>query len=237
MPPTDSLPRLDFHKVNNSQKQQTIARKALPDMFAQTAGSSIGNSILAGKRPLPTIPEGEHETHESFKAFSSSGSANVPLLPIVNRTSAQNSADSHSKRIDSQAADWSRPVVLPSDLSSEPSRGSVFRPVPHYALPQDRTPLWSERDRPGRFTAPRSPYKQSLDLAPKVKQASNRFSSPAQYGRISDALPGIFPQHSSWSRSSRQQASQGLDSRHLAPLGPSDLAHANALKQASLQQP
>lgn len=233
MPPPDSLPRLDFHKVNDSQKQQTTARKALPNMFGQGTDLSSKKHLIASKTHLPTIPEGEHAPHDSFKAFSFSGSANVPLLPIVNRSSARNTAGLQSERIDIQAAARSQP----SDPSSEPGRISVFKPVPHYALPQDRTPLWSERDRPGRFTTPRSPYKQNLDLAPKVKQASNRFSSPAQYGRSPDALPGMYPQHSPRTRSSSQQASQGLDIRHLAPLRPSDLAHANALKQASVQQP
>ena len=132
----------------------------------------------------------------------------------------------------SAARSW--PAGLQPELAGEASRVSFCRPIPHYALPQDRTPLWSERDRPGRFTSPRNPYKQSLDLAPKLRQAANRFSSPAQYGKASLLLPGSFSSDSRWSRGPGQQAGGGLEPRRLAPLRSSDLAHANALKQVSI---
>ena len=222
-----SLPRLDVHKTNNTPNRQTAALDALPDLRARV--SHNGMPLLENKGHLPTIPEAEHTPHDSLKALPFSSLATVPLLPIVNRSSQEKAQLGWTE---TQVAAQSRPDALRPEPSSEPSRVVVSRPVPHYAIPQDRTPLWSERNRPGRFTTPENPYKQNLDIAPKLKQGANRFSTPAWYGRAYDFVPATSLQ----SRSPRQQGAQGLDTRHLAPLTASDLTHAGSLQQASTIQ-
>lgn len=228
-----SLPSLDVHKVNNSPKRRTAAHEALPDMQMRAHSSYDSTSSLASKDHLPTIQKAEHAAHGSLKALPS-GLATFSLLPTVNIFSQQKTVEAHVGWTEAQAAARSRPDGLPPDLGSELSRNVVSKPAPHYTIPQDRTPLWSERHRPGRFSTPHNPYKQNLDIAPKLQQAANRFSSPAQYGRASELAPTMLPLESS--RSPRQGAAQGLTTCHLAPLTPADLTHAGSLKQVSSTQ-
>lgn len=225
-----SLPRLNVHKVdNNNPKRRTAALGALPDMQTRAHLFHNGTPLLAIKEHLPTIPVAEHARHSSLLAVPVS-LATVPLLPIVNLFSQQKKVTAHTTSTEPQAA---RPDGLPPELGSERSRELVSKPAPHYAIPQDRTPLWSERQRPGRFSTPDNPYRQNLDIAPKLKQGANKLSSPAQYDRASELVPAMLPLNSSKSRSPRQGAAQGLEARHLAPLTPADLTPAGSLKQAS----
>ena len=228
---TGSLPHLDVHDVNNSPKRRLAAQEALPDMQIRARSSQNSTQSFASKDHLPTIQRTEHAPHGILKALPSD-LATVPLLPIVNRSFQQNNIEAHLGHTEIQAAARSRPDGLPPE-ASEPSRNVLSRPAPHYTTPQDRTPLWSERNRPGRFSTPNNPYKQNLDIAPKLKQGANRFSSPAQYGRASELAFAMLHVKSSLSRSPRPGATQGLEAHHLAPLMPADLTHAGSLKQVS----
>ena len=229
---TGSLPHLDVHEVNNTSKRRMAAQEALPDMQIRTRSSHNSAQLFASKNQLPIIHRTEHVPHGSLKALPS-GLATVPLLPIVNRFSQQKSIEAHLGYTESQAAARSRPDGLPPEVAPEPSRNVMARPAPHYTSPQDRTPVWSDRNRPGRFSTPSNPYKQNLEIAPKLKQGANRFSSPVQYGGASELAPAMLRVESSLSRSPRQAAPQGLEAHHLAPLMPADLTHAGSLKQVS----
>ncbi|KAL0020352.1 hypothetical protein WJX79_002060 [Trebouxia sp. C0005] len=122
-------------------------------------------------------------------------------------------------------------VSQPGQTAAEQGSQTAARPVPHYAIPQDRTPLWSERDRPGRLTNATNPYKQNLDLAPKVTPTT-RFSSPAKYVRGPEMLSASSALRSSWSQSPRQRASPRQ--QDLAPLSSSRVAPPAMLKQGEL---
>ena len=221
------LPRLEAHKLNTNQPLQSFTIMQSTYLAqSQSPESMLPN--ISRKGQLPTVPEAEQVAEDSLKAFHSKSKSSLPLLPISNNKSAQaKSALRPSEPIQQNAARQS--------LQQSLDHGSEFAapgPVPHYAIPQDRTPLWSERDRPGRFTPPRNPYKQSLDIAPKVNPTSPRFSSPAKYGRSSELLLGCTTLQSPL-RSPRQRLGHGQEQQHLTPLSPSDIAPADSLKQAS----
>lgn len=209
------LPRLDPHKHNNDESLQSFPVKSfLPQ------GSLP--SVLK-KLQLPSIPEGEHGVEDSVKAVHHSSKSSVPLLPIVNSSTSkmQNASEATQQR-------QQELVSRPEQTAAKQGSQTAARSVPHYAIPQDRTPLWSERDRPGRLTNPTNPYKQNLDLAPKVTPIT-RFSSPAKYGRGPETLAASAALESSWSQSPRQRASHRQ--QHLAPLSPSRVAPPAMLKQ------
>ncbi len=222
------LPKLQAHKLNNPPPQSP-ATKLSPGALPQSQSPESRLPDIAKKSQLPTIFEAEHVEKDSLKAVYSSDRTDVPLLPIVNNSPSQTKNELRpSERVEQDAAIRSRQAGAESgsDLSAS-------RAVPHYAVAQDRTPIWSERDRPGRFTTPKNPYKQNLDIAPKVQSTATRYSSPAKYGRGSDLLPGALTLESSWSRSPRHGAGHGQEPQHLAPLSLSSIAPATSLKQAS----
>ena len=226
----ENLPPLELHMFNVSNNQkQTAALSVLPHIDVQVRLPHNAKPLLSSKGHLPTIPEAEHTPHDRLKAFPISGLANVPLLPTVHHSFQKSEAQARTPWTEPQAAPGSWLDGLPPELSSEPGSS---RPVPHYAIPQDRTPLWSERGRLRRFSNPRNPYQQNLDLAPKAKQGAHKFSSPAPDGTASTHLPGVLPLEP-WLSAPRQRASQGGETCPLAPLTPSDLAPAGSLKQVS----
>lgn len=222
-----SLPRLDVHTV--SPKRREAAVEALPDMQPRALAFHHGASSLATKEHLPTIPETPRAPHGSIKALTFTGLATVPL-PTVVHPSQQKRNEAHLGWSEAQVAARSRPDRLPPELSSEPSRNPIPTQAPHYAIPQDRTPLWSERERPGRLGTPGNPYKQNLDIAPKLKQGANRLITSARFGRAAELVSLES------SRSPRQAATHRLETGHLEPLRPADLTHAGSLKQASSTQ-
>lgn len=225
---SEHLPPLELHRFNVSNKQrQTAPLNNLPHIDVRVHLPHDGKPLFVSKGHLPTIPEAEHTPHDRLKAFPVSGLAIVPLLPTAHPCFQENEAQALTPW--TEPGSWSD--GLPTEMTSEP--GGSSRSVPHYATPQDRTPLWSARGRPRRFSNPRNPYKQNLDVAPKVKQGANRFSSPASLGKASKHPPGVLPSESTWLSSPRGRASQGGKTCPLPPLTPSDLAPPGSLKQVS----
>ncbi len=220
------LPRLDPHKHNNDASLQSLPVKSLRSGQPQSLSPQGSLPSVLKKLQLPTISEGEHVVGDSVKAVHHSSKSNVPLLPIVNSSTSQMHNASRATQQRQQEV-----VLRPGQTAAEQGSQTAARPVPHYAIPQDRTPLWSERDRPGRLTNPTNPYKQNLDLAPKVTPTTTRFSSPAKYGRGPEMLSAPSALESSCSQSPRQRASHGQ--QHLAPLSPSRAAPPAMLKQVS----
>ena len=218
------LPRLDPHKHNNDDSLQSLPVKAMRNGQPQSFSPQGSLPSVLKKLQLPSIPEGEQDVEDSVKAVHHSSNSSVPLLPIVNSSTSK-------MQIASKATQQRQQEVMsrPGQTAAEPGSQTAARPVPHYAIPQDRTPLWSKRDRPGRLTNPTNPYKQNLDLAPKVMPT--RFSSPAKYGRGPEMWSVSSALESSWSQSPRQRASPGQ--QHLAPLSPSRVAPPAMLKQVS----
>ena len=219
------LPRLDPHKHNNAESLQSLPVKSMRNGQPQSFSPQGSLPSVLKKLQLPSIPEDEHDVGDSVKAVHHSSKSSVPLLPIVNSCT--------SKMQDASEPTQQRPqevVARPGQTAAEQGSQTAARPVPHYAIPQDRTPLWSERDRPGRLTKPINPYKQKLDLAPKAMQTT-RFSSPAKYGRGPEMLSASSALESSWSHSPRPRASPGQ--QHLAPLSLSRVAPPAMLKQVS----
>ncbi len=215
------LPSLDHRKHNNDEPVQSLPVKSLRSSQPQSFSPQGSLPSVLKKLQLPSIPEGEHV--DSVKAVHHSSKSDVPLLPIVNSSTSnmQNASKATQQR-------QQEVVSRPGQTAAEQGTQTAARPVPHYAIPQDRTPLWSERDRPGRLTNPTNPYKQNLDLAPKVTPIT-RFGSPAKYGRGPETLSASSALESSWSQSPRQRASHGQ--QHLAPLSPSRVAPPAMLKQ------
>lgn len=222
-----SLPRLDVGKV--SPKRRDAVVEALPDMQPRAPVFHHGASSVAIKEQLPTIPEASHAPHGSLKALTFNGLATVPL-PTVVYPSQQKRSEAHMGWSEAQFAARSRPDRLPPQLCSEPGRHPNSTQAPHYAIPQDRTPLWSERERPGRLGTPGNPYKQNLDIAPKLKKGANSLITSALFGRAAELVSLES------SRSPRQAATHRLETGHLEPLRPADLTHAGSLKQASSTQ-
>lgn len=221
-----SLPALELHmfKVNNNQ---SAAPGTLPNIDVGARLPHNGKLSFESKGHLPTIPEAEHTPHNRPKAYHFSGLDTVPLLPTVRSSSKQNEAEA--------GVPWTEHEDAPGSGSDDlhPKLPSSSRSVPHYATPQDRTPLWTERGRPHRFPTPANPYKQNLDLASKVKRGANRFGSPAPYGKASEHLPAVLPLKSRWLSNPRQRAMHELKACLLTPVTPSDLAPAGYLKQVS----
>ncbi|DBB05721.1 TPA: hypothetical protein ACH3X1_012322 [Trebouxia sp. C0004] len=221
------LPRLDPHTHNNAESVQSLPVKSLRSGQPQSFSPQGSLPSVLKKLQLPSMLEGEHVVlGDSVKAVHHSSKSSVPLLPIVN------SSTSKMQNVSTATRQRQQDVVLrPGQTAAEQGSQTVARLVPHYAIPQDRTPLWSERDRPGRLTAPTNPYKQNLDLAPKVTPTT-RFSSPVKYGTGPEMLSASSALESSWSHSPRQRASHGQ--QHLAPLSPSRVAPPAMLKQGEL---
>ena len=199
---------------------------SLRSIQAQSLSPQGSLPSVLKKLQLPSIPEGEHVVGDSVKAVHNSSKSSVPLLPIVNSSTSKMQSATQATQQRQQEV-----VSRPGQTAAEQGSQTAARPVPHYAIPQDRTPLWSERDRPGRLTNPANPYKQNLDLAPKDSPTATRFSSPAKYGRGPEMLSATSALESSWSHSPRQRASHGQ--QHLAPLSPSRVAPPAMLKQVS----
>ena len=101
MPGTDGLPLLNLlnlHQVNNSQKQQTPAARTALLAAIHLPARQIGvPSEEAQNRQLPSIPEGR-VAHHDVKASSFRGSADLPMLPLVTRTSEHTDADAYAGR-------------------------------------------------------------------------------------------------------------------------------------------
>ena len=219
------LPRLDPHQLNNDKSLQTLPVRSMRNGQPQSFSPQGSLPSVFNKLQLPSIPEGERVVGDSVKAVHHSSKSSVALLPTVNNSTSK--MQNASKATQQRQQDV---VSRPGQTTVEQGSQTAARPVPHYAVPQDRTPLWSERDRPGRFTNPTNPYKQKLDLAPKAMQTT-RFSSPAKYGRGPEMLSASSALESSWSQSPWQRASPRQ--QHLAPLSPSTVAPPAMLKQVS----
>ena len=221
------LPRLNNQKGNNNQSVQSWPAKSLRNSQPQLLASNSTLPTIPHKAQVPTIAEGGDGVGDSLKAYHKGIKAHLPLLPIVNSSVPQGQhavASALQPGLETPVQSEQSAVLV--EYSSELT---AARHVPHYARPQDRTPLWSERDRPGRFSTPKNPYKQNLDLAPKLNSAATRYSSPAKYGPGSELLLGLPTLEASWWRSPRQGQSQP----HLAPPSPTSLAPAAMLQQAS----
>lgn len=93
---------------------------------------------------------------------------------------------------------------------------SRLKSLPNYAKPQNRTPLWSERERRARNVAPANPYKQKLDLAAKIKPASDIVSPRTSTNTSVEVAPGRF--RVAPLGLSKQPTGQQPDLLHLGPL-------------------
>lgn len=107
------------------------------------------------------------------------------------------------------------PTALLQGLGSLTTE-SRLKSLPNYAKPQNRTPLWSERERRARNVAPANPYKQKLDLAAKIEPASDIVSPHTSINTSVEVAPGRF--RIAPLGPSKQPTGQQPDLLHLDPL-------------------
>lgn len=107
-------------------------------------------------------------------------------------------------------------VTKASQNQGSPAANSSANSVPSYARPQDRTPLWSERERRARNVMPANPYKQKLDLTSKIKSTADPTSPPVSVNVKVEVSPGryrVAPLEGSAAPTGRRS-----DPIHLTPL-------------------
>ena len=222
------LPKLGSQKTGRINSSQDSSASLLHNGFEASSRTKAGLSSHGSGWQLPTTLAPDRTFKDSLKVFKPD---DLPALPLLSPGSNQFTSRSNARPPD-QRQQLTQLQSLPHilDSSSEPSASKT---LPHYAIPQDRTPLWSERDRPGRLTTPKNPYKQNLDIAPKLKTAAARLSSPAKFGRGTELQPTSPALRSPRLSPGRQRAQHEMVPQQLEPLSPHDLLFRGSLKQVS----
>lgn len=163
------FPKLSSQQLGKAQKPKPTPADVL--FYKLTVG--------APGDELPELPhKGPTATQEhSYKAVSHFGKLPVQdsaLPELTPRRGAEAGIPALHTFLVAQAVAEDALVSNTSttlESASSFSDGAKAKAVPRYAMPQNRKPIWSERDRPARTAAPTNPYKQKLDLA-RAKSAT-----------------------------------------------------------------
>lgn len=216
------LPKLGAHKTESSGSLQSAVIPGLHHGWSPSSSLLAQISQHELQPHTPTLADSQQAVE--LKAISDSDVSALPL-PLLG-------AGSSAMSLPARPSEQSPLSHLPQ-IPGRPAGLAASRALPHYAIPQDRTPFWSERDRLGRTAAPRNPYKQNLDTAPKLKASAGRLSSPARYSGAAGLQPASPIMRAPAVSPTRQRASHNVG-QHLAPLHLHDVARLGSLKQASL---
>lgn len=130
----------------------------------------------------------------------------------------------------------SQETTIPVGSQGSLTADSGISSLPSYARPQNRTPVWSERERRGRNAMPANPYKQRLDLADTIKPVTNTTTTRTSTNVKVEVSPGryrVAPLEGSAMSSGRRS-----DPIHLTPLMPTGrLSKASFLRLPCLLAP
>lgn len=218
------LPRLSSQQLGKPQKTKSL-RSGEPSAAPIALGTEedelpdLSHKHASGG--VTAISELHTKASSRGNMLVAEPSSALPALTLPNRGVA--GIPALHTFLAAQAEDTQRESVPAQGSLTAESR---LKSLPNYAKPQNRAPIWSERDRRARNVTPANPYKQKLDLAATLKIPSESGSQRISTNTSVEVSPGRF--RVAPLGLSKQPTEQRSDLAHLDPLGiPGKLSKAS----------
>ena len=211
------LPRLSSQQLGKPQKTKSLRSggpSAAPIVLETEEDELPDLSHKHASGGVTAIPELHTKASSRGNMLVAEPSSALPALTLPNRGVA--GIPALHTFLAAQAEETQRESIpqTQGSLTAE----SRLKSLPNYAKPQNRAPIWSERDRRARNVTPANPYKQKLDLAATLKTPSESGSQRISTNTSVEVSPGRF--RVAPLGLSKQPTGRHSDLAHLDPLGP-----------------